>query len=375
MNRRMNRARLLQPLCAALVLATAAAGPSANAQPPPTAGARNPDDVKRAREAFLRGDRFYADQKWSDAEAAFLSAWSQNPTFDVASNLGLTQFKLGKFRDAAEHLAFALRHWPLIGPVARRQNAQEKLRAAKTHVATITVKVNVEHATVSVDGTTIGKAPLDLEIFVEPGRHTVEAKLDEHDAASQVVELAAGASSNVSLTLAKTVVAAPVVKGQEPDAHAKREVLPEPVPVVRAPKEEQPASPPSSKRNVIPGAVLGSVAGVALVTGIGLIGAAAAKRASASSISQSISAAHDVCGVTGALNLSAECGNLANLGKTSDTLDRVGVGVMVGGGAVAAGTLVYFLWPQERPSTATGSLRLAPSASTTGGGLLVSGTF
>jgi PEGA domain len=369
----MNRPRFA--LALALALAIPCAGPRASAQPlAPTPGARNADDVKRARESFLLGDKLYTDQKWTEAEAAFLTAWSLNPTFDVASNLGNTQFKLGKFRDAAEHLAFALRHWPLIGPVARRQHAQEKLRAAKSHVGTITVKVNVEHAAVSVDGKAIGKAPLDLEIFVEPGRHAIEARLEEHDPVSQAVELAAGASTNVSLSLAKTVVPAPVVKGQETDAGTKKDVPPEPVPVPLPPPvpETRYAPPP---RSLVPGFVVGGVGVAALATGVGLFVAGVSKGSSAQSHYDAILKAGNSC-VPAAGNFDPSCAQLSGISSTGDTLHNAGVGLMIGGSAAVAAGIVYVVWPQARGATPqAGSVSIAPMASATHAGLIFSSTF
>ena len=46
---------------------------------------------------------------WTAAHAAFLEAWKLNEHYQIAANLGSMEIKLGRFRDAAEHLAIYLR--------------------------------------------------------------------------------------------------------------------------------------------------------------------------------------------------------------------------------------------------------------------------
>src|SRR5262245_54843763 len=166
------------------------------------------DTVKRADGFFKQGIRLYSDKKWAEAEAAFLSAWALNPTFDVAYNLGSAEYQLGKHRGAAEHLSFALHHWPLIDATsALRKTAQQRFDESRAMVAALTVKVNMPRAEVFVDGKSVGRSPLDEDVFVDPGAHTIEAKLDGYDGAKEAVQAAKGSAQTVTLTL---VASAPV---------------------------------------------------------------------------------------------------------------------------------------------------------------------
>jgi hypothetical protein len=126
-------------------------------------------------------------------------------------------------------------------------------------------------------------------------------------------------------------------------------------------------------RSVVPGIVLGSAAGAALVTGIALLGAGAAKRSTARTTSRSIQDAHRSC-VDGAVNFDARCADLDRVGRTSDTLNRAGVGVLIGAGALGAGAAIYMLRPAPSSSKSSGTgatLMLSPTAA----GVVVSGAF
>jgi hypothetical protein len=134
-----------------------------------------------------------------------------------------------------------------------------------------------------------------------------------------------------------------------------------------------PVAPPH--RSVVPGAVLGGVAGAALVTGIAVIAVGANKHASDVSLGQAITQAHRSC-VVNAANFDPQCSTLESMSSAADTLDRAGVGLLVGAGAAAVGSVAYFLWPQSKPpAPVSGGVRVVPMVSTTVGGVFISGAF
>src|SRR5690606_1389230 len=128
-----------------------------------------------------------------EAEAALESAWELNPTFDVAYNLGNTKYQLKKHREAAQHLSFALRNWPLLKSVAKlKPTAEQRLAESRAQVGAVTVAASAVGAEVLVDGQVVGRAPLEGELFVEPGEHQVEARLQGYAPTSQTVRVAKG---------------------------------------------------------------------------------------------------------------------------------------------------------------------------------------
>ena len=81
-----------------------AAGPGA-----PTAATKPLD---HADELFEQAVTAYDAGRLADAEAKLAEAWGLKRTHDIAGNLGVVELKLGKYPEAATHLAWALQHFP-----------------------------------------------------------------------------------------------------------------------------------------------------------------------------------------------------------------------------------------------------------------------
>ena len=75
---------------------------------------------KRADELTTRGNELATKSKWAEAEVFFRKAWALKHSYDIGGNLGITELALGKHRDAAEHLSFALRSFPTSGKLTHR---------------------------------------------------------------------------------------------------------------------------------------------------------------------------------------------------------------------------------------------------------------
>ncbi|WP_437976408.1 PEGA domain-containing protein [Sorangium sp. So ce295] len=135
-------------------------------------------------------------------EAELESAWELNPTFDVAYNLGNTEYQLKKHKEAATYLSFALRNWPLLKGVAKlKPNAEKWLAESRAQVGALKVSVTVAGAEVLVDGKSVGRAPLEGEVFVDPGEHRVEATHMDYEPANQTVSVAKGGTAEAKLAI------------------------------------------------------------------------------------------------------------------------------------------------------------------------------
>ncbi len=317
-----------------LLLALLAAGTtakSASAQPSDQGAAAD-----RAASLYRQGNAAFEQKKWPEAEAAYLEAWRLARTFDVASNLGEVELKLGKPREAAVFLAFSLRNAPPSAKAAQRERTRHFLDEATQKIATLRVSANVSSATLTVDGAPVAPEEMGPELFVSPGTHVLAAKADGYVEARTTVEAAAGSSQDVTLTLA-------------------------------------PVPPP--RRSVVPGVVMGSVAGAALVTGLGLFAGGRAKLSTAHDMNAAILGAGHSC-VTTAANYDPTCADLYSTASTSNTLQKAGVGLMVGAGAAAVGTVIYFvLRPTGAKPSSTGTLLVTPTLSPGAAGLVFSGAF
>src|SRR6185436_13420471 len=90
----------------------------------PASGLDADASVKAADEHFRKANELYKNEKWAEAEVEFQAAWAVRKTYDTAANMGHTEFHLGKFRDSAEHLQFAVDNWPPTGKQEPLQLAQ-----------------------------------------------------------------------------------------------------------------------------------------------------------------------------------------------------------------------------------------------------------
>ncbi|WP_438027953.1 PEGA domain-containing protein [Sorangium sp. So ce233] len=191
-----------RPLLWTLSVAITLLAPVAGAQQAaPRAETQESDALTdKARQLFEDGVKAAKAGKWDDAHAAFLAAWAIKPHYQIASNLGVASLRVGKPRDAAEYLTLYLREVPAT-KVQERQRAEASLQEARTQVAAVTVRVAPDGAEVTVDGTSVGRAPLADPVFLDPGRHEVGAKLDGYVPQAQPVAAAAGGTETVVLEL------------------------------------------------------------------------------------------------------------------------------------------------------------------------------
>ena len=314
------RALAFGGLLAALVLAA----PSASAAP------GDEDTSQRVADLYKRANALYDQKKLPEAETLYLEAWRLKKTYDVACNFGAIELDLGKPRDAAEYLAYALREFPAGGKAAAREQIKGRLLRARAQVGALHVRVNVPEARIKVGDRVIGRAPLDDEVFVDAGTVVVEASAPGYDQARQVVQIAKGGSADVSLTLA------------EP------------------------------RRSLVPAFVIGGVGAVALVGGATFIGLAESKRSQAKTLADETKHACPVA----APSPQGKCKDLASAASSADTFGNVGIGALVTAGVAAAGVATYMLWPKSRaPAASGGAVRVLPVAGADGGGVWVMGAF
>jgi hypothetical protein len=332
-------------IAAALALAAAALS-----LPPSTALAQ--DNVQKVKELHKKGQKAFDAANYPAAYDAYLAAWNLQKSYDIATNLAQSEVETKRFRDAAEHLTYALANLPVAGKADQlRASIQAVLDRAKKEIGVITVRVDVPGATVTLDGRPLGTAPLQEEIFVDPGDHVLGATTPDRVAPEQKVHLDKGGTSLVMLTLEK-----------------KTPVAPRPTPST------------GPRPLTIAGA---SAAGAAAVAVVPLAALAKAKGDTASSLRAELGA--NGC----AASASTKCQDLHSALKAHDAFANAALWAGVGAAVLGAGTLVYTLvapagaGPQAAPSPGAPSpgapvkqgVSVVPIFSAGGGGILVHGTF
>jgi hypothetical protein len=352
---------MMKRLNVLLLAATLAVSGAASAQPAQVAAPPGVDAVARAEALFQEGMRFVAQKQWADAEQRFLAAWALNPSYDVAANLGHTQNRLGKYKDAARHLAYAIKNWPLVGKREPRELAQRRLAELRASLTSLSIQVSVAGAAVSVDGTPVGTSPLDAEVFVDPGSHVIGAKLNGYEDAKVVVEGTKGAARTATLALSPVTPPHPV-PSVEMTAAAERTSTPS---TTVAPSLD--AGGPN-KALLVAGGV---TTGLALVVGTSLLVVSKNKASDASTQFGTVVMQH---GASACAQLSAPgCQDLHDELESKSALGSAGAWALIGGGVVGVATLVYGLAAPRGPAR-TG-LVVTPLVSAREGGLAVRGSW
>jgi hypothetical protein len=311
-----------------LVFATATITPhAANA-------ADSPPDALTDKAAALydEGVVAYKKSKWDEARASFLAAWSLKKHWQIAGSLGDCEAKLGLYRDAAEHLAYFLRLSP---KKASSEDAKTLYANARAKTGALTIVVDTPGADILIDGTMIGKAPLEDPAFVSAGRHTIEARRGAK-LATATLDAVIGANRQLALTLAT------------------------------APNTDETRSKGPSIPMVVGGAIL-TVA--AAGTGIALFVVSGNKAGTADTLLNQMHTEGSTC--TSPPQPGA-CSDLLSLRQDQGTFHNVAIPLFVVAGVAAAGTLTYALWPR---GTVEPAVKVAPVAGPGGSGIWVTGRF
>ena len=273
------------------------------------------------------------------------------------------KLKLAECYEGAGRLASAWALYALVEPVAEKANQPERQKTAHDRVEALKPKLAM--ITIAVPATVRALPGLEIRCddrVINPAQWGVPLPMDK--------------GRHVIAVTATTRVRGEQAEVIEADGAARTVTLVEPARVKLPPDVNAPGS---GKRSAAPAIVLGVLAAAGIGSGIGLLTLASSTRADALAIGADLTAHHGTCVVRWASFDTKRCGALQDKLKAEDTLYDASVGAFIAGGAAAAGTAVYLLWPSPRAKTmqhaAAHDLRLTPILGPTASGLLVSGSF
>lgn len=319
----------------------------------------------RADELFMQGKEAARAKKWNEAHQLLAEAWQLKQSYDIASNLGQVAYLLGKHAEAAQHVAFALRHYPVTGDSEQKQKAQSLLDMVRQKVSSLTLHVTPSDAEVLVDGESAGRASsLPPELFVEPGLRTISAQLGG-ERVQREVNARAGGHYRVELTLAGLDATAAPTGPSDPAR-----------PTANAPP---PADDGSDSGSMVPPRYIALMVGGGLTVASGVaLGIYAAKRSKAESDLDTYRAR--VKAESGdphacATSNSEACRDLAQASDDWESAGRARNIFLATTIVLGAGTVATFLfWPSDDPASVT-SASLTPIIDPDQPGLVLSGTF
>jgi hypothetical protein len=306
-----------------------------------------PGGADRAARLLQAGNRAFKEGKFAEAEDAYREAFALKRGYDVAGNLGAAELAQGKLRACAEHLAYTLRLFPVTGePVLRDRMAQAQAQCRRG-VGAVRLDAEVPRgAAILVDGAAAGEAPLLDEIFVDPGEHVLEARLDGYTGAPVRVTLAAGDAVSVTLPLAP--------------------LPPREKTVVRIV--------PARRRSLVPALGLGALALAGVAGGAAFLGASAGKRSDIGTLQRQILQSRGSCVPGGANHNGALCPSLLGAARAEDTFNDAAAVSFVIGGAAAVAAVGWLVWPQ-RPASTGLDVRVIPAVSAGQAAVFLSGSF
>jgi hypothetical protein len=277
------------------------------------------------------------------------------------------KLKLAKCYEGAGRLASAWSLYVRVESLAekasqpdRQKVAHDRVEALKSALATLMIivpdAVRAQPGTaVTCDDKVVEPAQWGVPLPVDKGRHVIVVTATATERSERVEEIEADGAH-------KTITIAP------------------PTGVNVTPPATPPESkPPESKRSVVPTVVLAVLAAGGIGSGIGLLVASRSNNLDAEALAKYITANRGDCMPNVASNAGVLCTQLQGYVNRHITYENAAVGTFIAGGAAAAGTALYLLWPSPRATTAGPSvaydIRLTPILAPTVNGLLVSGQF
>ena len=337
----------------ALAVAIALHSPAlADVPAAPASSAAHPSPPGALADAMGRGHAARRAGRWAEAEAAYRAAWALEARADIAGELGVCELALGKPRDAAEHLHLGLEDAAALSPDQARRFKQAQA-IAERKVGRLAISVDPTDAEVLVAGVSLGEPRLTYLVFVEPGTHTVRARLAGHGESTATVEAAPGSTPLVALRLPRAELrAAPSPRGPSPARPAAT-----------------PADPGDSPATAL--RPLGfAAAGLGLTAGAGLVIAAAIAHGDVKDRAAAMHASSPRCREPP----SAPCRDLADLITTRDRLAGAAIISFIASGALGAVTASSFWWTSDAPPPAA-RLRVSPLTTARRQGILLEGQW
>ncbi|MFO0549925.1 MAG: hypothetical protein U0271_16140 [Polyangiaceae bacterium] len=172
---------------------------------------------KPGEDAFVLYQEGNAAFKAGDTQLAYQKlrrSFELKPSADTAANLARTEDVLGKHRDAAEHLAYALRTFPSTGDANIRDLIVKELTRIEGLVGKITITCP-PGTMLTVNGALIGLSSKDA-IYVDPGTVTIRGKHETEGEAEVSVTVESGKPQTIELKLqTKTQPVSKSVEGPE----------------------------------------------------------------------------------------------------------------------------------------------------------------
>lgn len=166
------------------------AQPAAVDEPSPEARAANEEALKRVGEG-----------NYPEALELFQKAYDLSPSYVILYNVGRMSRLTGDMRRArAAFVRYLEEGGEGVGD-ERRAEVLAEIDALDKVVGKLTIEVDVDGATVTVDDEAVGTSPLSEVVIVNPGKRRVRATKEGEEPVEQELDVKGGASLTVKLKI------------------------------------------------------------------------------------------------------------------------------------------------------------------------------
>jgi tetratricopeptide (TPR) repeat protein len=181
--------------------------------PGAVAHADSPADsaLESAGEHFQRGVALYNEADYRAALVEFRRAYDIVPHAAVLYNIGQTSYQLQNYAAALSTFVRYLTEADATAP--HRQEVEQTIETLKARVGNIEVTTNVPGCEITIDDELAGTTPLRGPVLVSIGHRKVTAVRAGRPPETRVVDVAAGDTVKLSLTLAEPT---PVISPPKP---------------------------------------------------------------------------------------------------------------------------------------------------------------
>ncbi len=332
-----------------------------------------------ARALYAVGVDQIEKKQWKEAHAALTAAWALKQHWQIGMMLGWAEMEIGQVRSAVEHLTKAQ-----SDPATKEKPFPEKIDAllleAKARLPHVRIQGAPPGAALSCDGVPIGTAPFTDLVAVDPGQHTVSAKLGT-----------LGISEHIT------------VPARSKDAPKEPMTVTIPWPTTPTPAAGTAGAPMMSSSAAtpslgvrsgsgtggpsnVPVIVLGAAAGAALLAGFGVFIASEGKGAEALQAKEGYDKLIEDASRNGEplseTTLAGRQHKVGDLLRDQDALTTGAIGLWLGAAVLGAGAVGYFVHQRaaanEKPAKVPVprvAMQWTPVISPESGGVMVQGSF
>jgi hypothetical protein len=204
--------------------------PDAGTSAPPSSSAPSPatppspdisSQLREASERYQRALKSYDEGNFDAALVEFRRAYELAPTFRILYNLGVVSLELRDYASALDYFERYLVEGAASISPEQRSEVEQKIRDLSTHVAHVTVVVDLPGSEIAVDDRPVGVSPLAAPLRINAGARKISARASGRVPDVRVIELAGGDSTRVELNLVSPRAASEVTPPPSAEAPSR----------------------------------------------------------------------------------------------------------------------------------------------------------